>query len=269
MSVDQIKQWLNDTQNYPDDTLVTFGDKQVPISSFRALNASERQQVADRLKEIDAEKAELKTKQASIVGLATKAQEALTAAEAVRDAAARPVPKPGDDPFNDPWLAPVKTALESRDKGVEELKNMLKTVVTTVTNAATIFSEERWDAQYGAINFGKRDKKPSRQELLDLATKEKLVDRHGLPSVTKAWEKFSEGDRIEEIRQAALEQGRQEGRNAQIASRVPAPGVAGPGQAPQLKINPNGGDLGDLHAAAIADPELRALLDQAASIGIN
>jgi hypothetical protein len=268
MSVDAIKKFLEDSQNYPDNTLVTIGDTQVPLSSLRSLNATERTQVADRLKEIDAEKAELKAKQGAIVGLATKAQEALTAAEAARDAAARPAPKPGDDPFSDPWLAPVKTALESRDKGINELRDMLRTTLTTVTNAATIFSEERWDGQYAAINFGKRDKKPTRQELLDLATKEGLKDRHGLPSVTKAWEKFSEGDRIEEIRQSALEQGRQEGRNAQIASRVPAPGVAGPGQAPQIKINPNGGDLGDLHAQAIADPELRAILDQAATLGV-
>ncbi len=270
MSADAIKRFLEDAQNYPDTTMVTIGDTQVPLGSLRSLNAAERTQVADRLKELDAEKADLKTRQASIVNLATKAQEALTAAEAARDSAARPAPAAGADPFADPWLASLKPAFETRDKSMNELKDMLKTVVNTVSNAATIFSEERWDNQYSAINFGKRDKKPTRQELLDLATKEGLKDRHGLPSVTRAWEKFSEADRLEEIRQAALEQGRQEGRNQVIASRVPPPGVAGPGQAPQLpRVNGNAGDLGDLHAEAIKDPELRALLDQAATLGIQ
>lgn len=271
MSVDLIKQFLQDTANHPDDTMVTFGNQQFPLKDFRALNASERAQVAERMKELDDQKADLKTRQASIVDLATKAQAALNAAELARDNAAKVVDrgKPGENPLDDPWLAPVKVELVARDAQINDLKSKLKETLTLVGNAATIFSEERWDNQYDSLNFGKREKKPSRQELLDLATKEGLKDRHGLPSIVKAWEKFSEADRLEDIRQAALAQGREEGRAGLMASRVPAPGVAGPGQAPTLRINPAGGDLGDIYADSMKDPELKALLEQAATIGLN
>lgn len=272
MSVDAIKKFLEDAQNYPDATMVTIGDQQVPLGSLRALSAGERQQVADRIKEIDQQKADLNDRIGKVTTLGKQAQEIFAQAEAARAAAAAAGGKngsPGDDPFKDPWLAPVKTELEARDKSLAEMKEMLRTVVNTVTNAATIFSEERWDNQYGSINFGKRDKKPTRQELIEYATKNGIKDRHGLPSVTGAWEKMSEPDRLEEIRQSALEQGRQEGRQAVIAARVPMPGVAGPGQAPQMpKLNVNPSDLGDLHGEAMKDPELRALLDQAASLNI-
>lgn len=271
MSVDQIKKFLDDATNYPDTAMVTIGDQQIPLGSLRQLNASERSQVADRLKEIDDQKADLKTRQASIVDLATKAQAALNAAELARDNAAKVLDrgKPGENPLDDPWLAPVKAELVARDAQINDLKSKLKETLTLVGNAATIFSEERWDNQYDSLNFGKREKKPSRQELLDLATKEGLKDRHGLPSIVKAWEKFSEADRLEDIRQAALAQGREEGRAGLMASRVPAPGVAGPGQAPTLRINPAGGDLGDIYADSMKDPELKALLEQAATIGLN
>lgn len=263
MSVDAIKKFLDSAKEYPDTTPIRIGDQEIPLGSLRALNASERQSIADRMKELETQKAELGDRQSKVVELAKKAQEAYSAAEEARAAAGKVAPKPGDDPFEDPWLKPVKAALDARDKTIADLTNQLKQTLSTVGTAATIFAEDRWDREYSGIEFGKREKKPTRQELLDLATKEGLKDRHGLPSITKAWEKFSEADRIEAIRQEALEKGREEGRAQTIASRIQPPGVPGAGQAPTLpKSNPNSGDLGDLYGDAIKDPELRALLEQ-------
>src|SRR6267142_360876 len=264
MSADAIKKFLENATQFPDDTPIKIGDTEVPLGSLRALNASERTQLADKMKEIETQKAELNGRKQKIVTLATKAQAAYDAAEeARRTAGAAPAVKPGDDPFADPWLAPVKRELEARDAVIKGLTDQLKQTLTTVGQAATIFAEDRWDREFSAIDFGKREKKPTRDELLKFATDNNLVDRHKFPSIRAAWEKMSEADRIKEIEEKAREQGREEGRQQLLASRIPPPGVPGPGQAPTLpKPNPNGADLGDLYADAIKDPELRALLEQ-------
>jgi len=263
MSVDAIKKFLQDAEHYPDNTMVTIGDQQVPISSLRQLNAAEREQLSNAMKANEDTRKQLDVDRGKIVDLAKKAQEAYNAAEEARAKAGQPPVTPGANPFDDPWLAPVKKELEVRDAKLAAILEENKKLQSTLAQAATIFAEDRWDREFDHLDFGKREKKPTRQELLDFATKEKLVDRHGFPSITKAWEKMSEVDRIEAIRQEAMEKGREEGRMAAIASRIPAPGVPGPGQAPTMpRVNPNAGDLGDLYADALKDPELRALLEQ-------
>lgn len=271
MSVDAIKKFLEDTKNHPDTVMVTIGETQIPLGSLRQLNSSERTQLADRLKAVEATEADLKSRQTKIVDLATKAQAAYDAAETARAAAAAATPpaKPGDDPFADPWLAPVKAALDARDKKMSDLSDSLAKTVNTIVNAATIFSEDRWDRQYQSIDFGKREKKPTREEILKFASDNNIVDRHKLPSILLAWEKMNEADRLKEMTDKAREEGIEQGRQQALANRIPPPGVAGPGQAPVLTKTPGaGGDLGDLYAESLKDPELRALVEAAAAAGV-
>lgn len=264
MSVDAIKKFLENAKDYPDGTMVTIGETQVPLGSLRQLNATERQQLADGIKANSEREADLSKRQELVVDLAKKAQAAYNAAEEARAKAGTTEPRvtPGADPFEDPWLAPVKKALGERDAKIATLTEQLKQAVTVVANAATTFSEDRWDRQYREIDFGKREKKPTRDEVLKFATANKIVDRHGLPSVSLAWDKMSEADRLDEMRKTEREKGREEGRQEAIASRIPPPNVPGPGQAPLPRINTAAGDLGDLYADAIKDPELRALIEQ-------
>jgi len=271
MSVDAIKKWLQDVEHLPDNTQVTIGDQQVPLASLRQLNAAEREQLSNAMKANEDKSKELDGQRAKVIDLAQKAQAAHDAAqEALKKAAAAPPPNPSQDPFSDPWLAPVKAALEQRDKTLTELQNMHKQMLDTVRNAATIFAEDRWDREYSTLNFGKREKKPTRDELLKVATDQKLVDRHGMPSISKAWDEMSKADREQAIREEEREKGREEGRMAALASRVPMPGVPGPGQAPQMpkRISPDSDILGDLAGEAIKDPELRALIEQVNGMGV-
>jgi hypothetical protein len=46
---------------------------------------------------------------------------------------------------------------------------------------------------------------------LKFANENKLVDRHGLPSLRNAWDKMSEADRLEDLRKEAMEKGRERG----------------------------------------------------------
>jgi hypothetical protein len=262
MSADAIKKFLDDAAGYPDSTNITIGDTQIPLGSLRALNAAERTQLSDKMKAVDEKEGRVNAKGQEVMTLAAKAQAAYEAAEeAKRTAGARTAPA-GEDPFDDPWLKPVKTGFDARDKEINTLKEQLKQVLTTVGNAATIFTEDRWDREYSGLNFGKREKKPTRAELLDFATRNNLTDRHKLPSITAAWEKMSEGDRIEQTKEQARQEGIEEGRRQAMAARVTAPGSSGPGATPPgAGGKAPAGELGDLYSEAIKDPELRAMLE--------
>lgn len=264
MSVDAIKKFLEDTQGSPDATPVKIGDTEIPLGSLRALNASERQTLSDRLKQAEAKEAELNKRQETIVDLAQKAQAAYQAAEEAKAKANQRPADPSADPFADPWLAPVKTALTDRDKKIQELETLAKNLQATLGQAATVFMKREWQREYDGLNFGKRDKKPTRDEILKYAQENKIVDGDGMPSVRLAWDKMSEADRLEDARKEALEKGREEGRMEAMASRFTAPGVSGAGQAPSApkKITPDTDVLGDLYVDALKDPELRALLEQ-------
>lgn len=265
---DELKKFLDNATEFPDNTPVTIGDKQVPLGSLRALNASERETLANRLKGVEATEKDLKDRQTKIVDLATKAQAAYDAAETARRSAGTVTPKPGDDPFADPWLAPVKAALDSRDKTIAEQKASIDKLVTQFTNLVTIGQEDRWDREYDSIDFGKSAKK-TRKELLDFAVENKTVDRFGIPSIRAAYLKMTEADRESEKIKAAEERGREAGRQEALVSRVPPPGVAGPGQRiPEPKTLAERSTLGDLYTESLKDPELRQLLEQVASVGL-
>jgi hypothetical protein len=270
--MDDIKKFLENAKDYPDTTPIKIGDVEVPLGSLRALNSSERTTLADRMKETETLQNDYKSKQAKVVELATKAQKLVD--EYTARVGALPPNDPnkradGVNPWDDPWLQPVKSALDTRDKTITELKTLIEKANSTVANAATIWAEDRWDDQYARIDFGKREKKPTRDELIKHATEHNLLDRHKLPSVTAAWADLSKGEREEELKKAEFERGREAGRQELIASRVPPPGVSGPGQAPPpVRVPPGTGELGDLYAEAVKDPELRALLEQASGAGL-
>jgi hypothetical protein len=263
MSTDAIKKFLENTSEYPDTTSIKIGVTEVPLGSLRALTAAERTQLSDRMKAVEEKEKMVNERGQSVVELAKKAQAAYDAAEEARRTAGTRQPDHSQDPFSAPWLAPVKSALETRDKEINSLKDQLKTAIASIGNAATIWAEDRWDREYSGIDFGKREKKPTRQELIDFATKNNLTDRHRMPSVAAAWEKMSAADRLEETREQARQEGIEEGKRQAMAARVPPPGVSGPGAIPPgTGGKPPAGDLGDLYQEAIKDPELRALLEQ-------
>ena len=45
-----LKQFLENSKDYPDTTVVKIGDTEVPLGSIRALNATEREQLANAIK---------------------------------------------------------------------------------------------------------------------------------------------------------------------------------------------------------------------------
>ena len=270
--MDPLKQFLEDSAKYPDATVVTIGEVQVPLGSLRALNSSERTTLAERLKAAEATEKANKERETKLVDLATKTQKVYDEYTARVAAAPNGTPDKNNqaDPWADPWLAPVKTALEARDAKAAELAKKLEEATKTIANAATIWAQDRWDRQYESINFGTREKKPTQDELIKYATENNLLDRQRIPSVTAAWTHMTAGEREAELKKAEFERGREAGRAESLAARITPPGAAGPGVPPPVpvRIKPGEGDLGDLYGEALKDPELKALLEQAAGAGI-
>jgi hypothetical protein len=262
---------LKDTTKYGDATPIKFTDTDgnvhdVPLGSFRTLNARERQELAGRMEAATAKEQNLTSREREVVNNAKLAQEALESLQAAR--AALPNPTAGADPYADPWLAPVKKDFDARDKTIDELKKMVQSGQTTVTEIAKVWAQDRWKNQYKGLNFGKRDKPPTREELLKFSTEHKLNDEYGFPSVEKAWEEMSKGDRETELKQQEFERGKEAGRMEALVARVPQPGVPGMGSgAPPPKAAP--GELPDLYAESMKDPELRAMMDELAKVGIQ
>jgi hypothetical protein len=266
MSKDVIKKFLLDTKNHPDTTMVKIGDTEVPLGSLRQLSADERAELDTAIKANSDRAAELDTRQRDILDLAQKAEGTFRSAEDLRRTAEERLKAAGggnSNPWDDPWLKPVNERLTAREKEIADLKEMLKTTIGAVSRAATIFTDDRQEAEYRTIDFGKREKKPTRDEILKYATDNKITDRHGLPSIAGAWHKMSEGDRIEQIKLEAEARGREAGRQEAIASRIPQPNVPGPGMSGGLpKVTPSNGELGDLYQESLKDPELRQLIEQ-------
>lgn len=265
---DELRKFLEDSKSHPDTTPVKIGDVEVPLGSIRALNATERDQLAERIKGVEQREKDVNTRGQNVVELARKAQAAYDAAEEARRTSA-PAATTGGSWKDDPWMQPVAKEFEARDKELTSLKDQLRQALESVKSVATIGLEDRWDREFNSLDFGKREKKPTREELLDYATKNNLTDRHKIPSVRAAWDKMSERDRMDDEKEKARLEGIEEGRRQAMAARIPPPGVSGPGAgAPTASGKPPLGELGDIYSEAIKDPELRALLEQAQSNGI-
>lgn len=263
MSKDLIKKFLQDAKAHPDTTVITIGDQQTTLGDLRSLDAEERTQLSAALENASKQQADIEKRKNEILDLSQKAQQAYAAAEEARaKATSGQRTEPGADPWDDPWLKPVKKVIDERDAKIAQLTEQLGTVVKIVGNAANIFSEDRYEREYSSINFGSREKKPSLEDIKKFATENKIVDRLGIPSVRLAWDKMSEADRQKERDDAAFERGKAARDQELMAARMPAPGVPGPGMSGALpKADPNKGDLGDLYADAMKDPELRALME--------
>lgn len=264
MSKDAIKKFLEDAQNYPDTTMVKIGDQEVPLGSLRTLNSEERTQLSTQLKAAADKEKEINQRQATVLDLAKKAQEAYAAAEEARVKNSAAPPSPSADAWEkDPWLQPVREQLSARDKALEELKKTVTTLLTVNANMAKIYTDDRYEREYSSIDFGRRENKPTREEIEKYAVDNKIVDRHGIPSIRLAWDKMSEADRLAELEKSSFEKGREAGRQEAIASRIPPPNVPGPGVTGALpKTTPGSGDLGDLYSDVMKDPELRELVNQ-------
>jgi hypothetical protein len=261
---------LADKETYKDDLTLRFKDadgseREVPLGDFRSLTSREQKELSDRIADAQARETEASKRFESADNLGKQAAKVLADIEELKKNTRTAAP--GEDPFNDPWLAPVKEALSKRDAEIADLKKLVASGQATLQQAAQIFLKNNWKSEYNSLNFGNTSKKPTRDELVKYAATNKLTDEDGIPSISRAWEEMSRADREEATKKEAYERGLEAGRIAAAANRVTQPGVPGSG-GPAAPVKTNPGELPDLFTEGMKDPEIRGLLQQLAEAGI-
>jgi hypothetical protein len=263
---------IADTQKYPDSLEIEVAGTKIPLASLRAVNKSERERLSAEIGNVAKERENLSQAQTKALQLAEEA--ARIKAEIENDASTRRQVAAGADPFEtDPFYAPVSKKIqglqEKYDKTLEKLNSAVEKMNNTATNMATVWAEDRWDNEYEqvlrSVPEDKRSTVPSRKELLEYAAKENIKDRHNLPSVRKAWEKKTEGERMTQSAEEARKQGIEEGKRMAFAARIPKPSTVqtGGGGGPAVLD-----DWNKLTDAALADPEIARII-QGSGIGVS
>ena len=255
-----LNEILKDKEKYPDTMTVKFGEVDMPLGSLRQSSASEREQLQAAIKQNQDREKEISARELRAVKLSGDAEQTYERLKALEESAKHPA-APSADIWSDPFLAALKPEFEKRDQTVAGMQAENKKLVAALTQALAINMDERWDSQYNSIQFGKAAKKPTREELLKFAQENNILDKHKLPSVSRAWEEMSKTERLAQSTEEARQQGIEEGRRLQMASRVMPPGVPGAGPLPSGNGKLNPGELPDLLTESQKDPHLRALID--------
>lgn len=246
-------------QEIPDDATLTFKDKTISFGDLRGLSRKQQAALQTKIEAAAAKEQQVTQQQEQLLRLTQEAQQIHERLQAQESA--RPQPRGNDEEAwdSDPFYKPVREKTSKLEKRLEEMLAAQQKLQASLTQAATTWAEDRWDNEYNQIAAPKGKQKPKRDELLDFAVKNKIVDRHGMPTVRGAWEKMTEADRQKEIETTAYERGLQEGeQRARIAS-MPRPTTLSPNGG----AKPNGAplsDFDDLTARAMDDPELRAII---------
>jgi hypothetical protein len=161
------------------------------------------------------------------------AEDALRAIEVAETRRATPPPAAGGvdwdiDPIYSPinkrmreMLAPYDEKLKKLDQ-IDELKGLLG-------QAAQFVTDDYWNRRWDALKDKPKDK--SYRDYVEVAQKEKITDKWGLPDPIAAYLKATESDRLNAALEAARKEGRAEGRKDAAAASMPRPGATpfGPG----------------------------------------
>jgi hypothetical protein len=260
-----LQEILANREQYADNLNITIGEAQVPLGSLRDLTAAEQSRLTNLIKATDETKRDAESRLQTAIETARKAEEAYAAAQEMKRTAGIATPPPGTNPLDDPFFTPIRGEFDKRDKSIAELKEELKKAINMATNMGTIGLEDRWDNQYSSLNFSvlPKDKpKPTRQELINFATQNKLIDRHNIPSIGRAWEEMSKSYSLDAERVKARQEGIEEGRRMSLAASVQQPGSSGPAPLAGSPKYTNGDVLGDLTSEALKDPEIRGMMEQ-------
>lgn len=259
MNLDQI---LSDEKTFTDDMEMQLGENKVKLGDLRGLTKAKQKELSDRIeaaKVREQKTLELANKTAEIYSNLQTAQEEIEKQRTVR--------QPSDEDFDtNEWWKPVRERLTAREKEEKALKEQVERLSNAFTQALTIFSEDRWEQEFER-NSDKLKKNPQYKDwdytkARDYAAQHKLLDRHGLPSVSKAIAELTRADEKEEIRRQAFEEGKRAGeQRSRMAAMARPTSAAGGASRPAGKgLDPNQ-NFNDLNEAVGDDPELVEMLN--------
>lgn len=260
---------LQDAVTFNDNIELTVGNEKVTLGDIRNLSRRQQEQVTNRMNELQREREEVKT-------LATKAAELLSRQEQPQTRQATQQAAGGDDWDTDPFYAPIRTRISPLEKQLKEALDAVKQTQDQMQRAALIWANDRFAAEYRDNRDRlKGDKykdwrgEKAVDKLAEYAAEHKLVDRFGMPSVSRAIDELTKEDEVDRIRKQAREEGIEEGKRQQRVSTMQRPTSASGGKGAASKgLDPtkNFEDLGD---SVAEDPELVEMLSQIGGLEIQ
>ena len=256
---------LQDEKTFPDSAEIEIGGKKISLGAIRDSSKKQQAAITERMNALD-------TERNSVKELTDKAATLYAQLQEKEATLGKPAPAPSDDIDNDPFWQPVAKKLKSYSETEKELRDTLKSLTDTVRNAATIFARDRWDGQYERGQ--ERLKKSAKykdwdvDKVLGYATQNKLLDRHGLPSVERAIAELTKEDEMAIRIQEAFEKGKKEGQIAGRVGAMPRPSSAtGPNSQPTSEVAKRG--LEGLGDDVMNDSELTEMLANLGTLDPN
>lgn len=250
---------LKDDKNFPDTLELPIGDKKISLAELRSFTKAQQQRVADEMT------AAQQTRQLAVRD-SEKAAEVLANLQKLQEDASKAVkvaPDANDDFDTSEWWNPVRKRLSPLEKQYAETQKAIETLTNSLSRAATIFAEDRWDREFesGADRLKKNKQYADwdQPKVREYAVQNKLVDRHGFPSVSKAIQELTKADELELARQKAREEGLQEGLQRARMSTMSRPTSHSGKRSAGAVIDPTK-NLEDLGDAVMDDPELTKML---------
>lgn len=259
---------LKDEKNFPDTLELPVGDKKIPLGELRAFSKAQQQRVETELN------AAKQTREAAVRD-SEKAAEVLSNLQKLQEEASKVTTRPadaGDDWETSEFWGPVKKRMTAREQEAADLKKTVENLTNTITRAATIFAEDRWDREFEQsaprLKKNKQYADWDQGKVRQYAVDNKLVDRHGFPSVTRAIQELTKEDELEIARQQAREEGLQEGLQRARMGAMARPTSHSGKRSTGAVIDPakNLEDLGD---AVMDDPELTKMLSDLGTLTPN
>jgi len=256
---------LNDKNTFADNIELTIGTEKVTLGGLRELSATQQRQLSEKMAGADQrEKAAQETamKAANLLAELETAKQTLTAQKTTTTTE--------DDFDKEEFWGPVRKRLSERDKKIDEALAKLDALSKSVTQAATVWAEDRWQSQFEktASRLRKVDKYKDWDytKVRDYAATNKILDAHGLPSVEKAVAELTKESDLELAKKEAYEKGLKEGKtNARLES-MPRPSSASGGKVAKGKSSVEENGLEGLGDDVMEDPELMDMISQLGNI---
>jgi hypothetical protein len=260
METFDLEQALGDT-SIPDDATLTFNGKNITFANLRGLTRKQQTALQAKIDAAAAKEREVSTQQETLIRLTQEAQQIHDRLQQQETTRPAPAAAAGDDAWDsDPFYKPVRERTSKLEKRLDEIADSTKKLTEAMTRSIQTWADDRWEREYDSISVPKGKERPKREDLLKYATDNRLVDRHGMPSVRAAWDKMTAADRQKEIEDAAYERGRQEGEQRARIAAMPQPATMSPGNGRFSGAQAPLESFDDLTAKALADPELRAVI---------
>lgn len=251
-----LQEILADPKNYADELTIQIGDTPVPLGSLRSIGKSEQDRLTSELSKATEARTQAEKERENALSLSQKAAELNAALEA--RIAADPRGTPTQDQFEtDPWYEPIRKRLSKYDEAVTKFNDAVSKLENMQKNQAIVYADRLWDSEYEGLKFTDKNRK-TRDEILKFAAENKIVDKHGIPSVRLAWDKMTEVDRMAEAAEAARLEGIEQGKREAFVSRVRPPSTVPPSGNGAVQFD----DWNKLTDAALADPEIRKLVER-------